>query len=251
MKNAALLLFTLLILSGFSQQDRSWSFGLQCGIQGNGSKLTGGMETANARFRHNSYGSGALDFIVRYDYNKHWMLMSGLGFSSYGFDFALSQNYSLIKDKAEQKLSTLKSQFGTVSIPTMVYYKFNPNCRNVKWLIGAGFAHTLLGGKVVTATFVEGQENNINGNYLNTYASSNGGLSTMFRFSVGREKQFKRGSLLNASFLFNLGLKKIATASVTYVVDGKEYNHEFTNRGNFVGFRLAYFFKPFHKPVVK
>lgn len=251
MKNAAFLLFTLLILRGFSQQDHSWSFGIQWGVQGNGSKLTGGMETANARFRHNSYGSGTLDFIVRYDYSKHWMFMSGLGFGSYGFDFALSQNYSLIKDKAEQKLSTLKSQFGTVSIPAMVYYKFNPNCRNVKWLIGAGFAYTLVGAKVVTATFVEGQENNVNGNYLTASASSNGGLSTAVRFSIGREKQFKRGSLLNVSFLFNLGLRKIATADVTYVVDGKEYDHEFTNRGSFVGLRLAYFFKPFHKPVIK
>jgi hypothetical protein len=251
MKNAVLLLLTCFVLSGFSQQDRSWSFGLQWGIQGNRSRLTGGMENANARFQHNPYGSGALDFIARYDYNKHWMFMSGLGFGSYGFDFALSQDYSLVGGRAEKRLSTLKSQFGAISVPTMIYYKFNPNCRGVKLLIGAGFVNTLTGSKTVTATFIENQENNTNGNYLTTNAASNGGLSTMLRFSIGSEKQFKKGSILNASFLFNVGLKQIAKANVTYVVDGKAYNHEFTNRGNFIGFRLAYFFKPFHKPVMR
>ena len=71
----------------------------------------------------------------------------------------------------------------------------------------------------------------------------------MVRFVIAREHVFKKRSMLHASWIFNVGLNDKAKATVNYTLDNTVYNHEFTNKGNFVGFRLAYFFKPItHKP---
>jgi hypothetical protein len=66
----------------------------------------------------------------------------------------------------------------------------------------------------------------------------------MVRFVVAREHVFKKGSILHAAWIFNVGFNDKAKAYVNYTLDNTAYNHEFTNRGNFVGFRLAYWFKP-------
>jgi hypothetical protein len=243
MKNLILFTLSCLALNGFSQRDKQWSLGLQWGFQGNHASLSGGMENANARFHQNPYGGGALHFIARYDHNKHWMAMSGLGFNSFGYEFALSENYSL--KRSDKHFSTLKSEFSSVEIPTLVYYKFDPNCKNSKWLLGAGFVHTFIDAQSTSKAAFYDTEGNTNGNYIKSEASTKGGLTCMLRFAVGRERVFKRGNILNASMVFNLGLKEISTATVLYRIDGQEYQHEFTNRGNFVGFKLAYFFRPF------
>ena len=65
----------------------------------------------------------------------------------------------------------------------------------------------------------------------------------MLRFSLGREKNFKNDSFLNMILMFNVGLNTIAKSTVNYTIDGINYHHEFTNSGNFVGLRMAYFFK--------
>lgn len=243
MKKILLTAFVATSFTLFSQTDKIWSLGAQWGFQGNHSMLVGGMKTANARFHHTSFGGGALNLIGRYDHNKHWMLMTGLGFNTFGFEFALAENYSLVKGK--RSYSPIRAEFGTLEIPTLVYYKFNPNCKNSKWVVGAGFVHTLVGAQTVTANKTYDVEGNTNATYLKGEASAKGGLTCMVRFAVGREKLFKRGNVLNASFVMNAGLKELAKAKVNYAVDGAEYEHEFSNRGNFIGFRLAYFFKPF------
>jgi len=69
----------------------------------------------------------------------------------------------------------------------------------------------------------------------------------MFRMTIAREKVFKRGGILNASLVFNLGLKEMARSSVEYQIDQQTYQHEFSNNGNYVGFKLAYFLKPFSR----
>ncbi len=243
MKKFMIFCLGCLSISSSAQQDRTWSLGAQWGFQGNHSFFSGGMENANARFTHNPFGGGALNLIARYDYNKHWMLMTGLGLNTFGFEFALSENYSLHNE--DRRSSTLRSEFGAFEIPVMLYYKFNPNCRNSKLVLGAGFVHSFTGQQIIAKNYIQDNEGNTNSNYLKSEASANGGLYTMLRFSVGREKLFNRGSILNASMVFNLGFKELARAKVTYTVDGQEYQHEFVNSGNFIGFRLTYFFKPF------
>jgi hypothetical protein len=66
----------------------------------------------------------------------------------------------------------------------------------------------------------------------------------MVRFVIGKEKIFKKGGILHAAWIFNVGLNDKAKATVNYTLDNTNYQHEFTNKGNFVGFRIAYFFKP-------
>lgn len=241
MKNT--LFFTLLFISaiGFSQENKSFRIGLQCGFQGNGSYFSGGMENADARFQHNSFGGGNLSINARYDFDEHWMLLSGLGFSTIGFDFALSQNYSLLNEK--NRFNTLTSEFGLVEIPLMAFYKFEPNCKNRKWLIGLGFANTFIGNQSVTKSYPFATDGASNVTYLKSESSSFGGESMMLRFSIGRERVFNSGTILSASLLFNAGFKNIANSSVTYTIDGKEFNHQYSNKGNFIGFRLSYYFR--------
>ncbi len=251
MKKIGLTLFCCLALSAIAQQDGKWCVGLQWGLQGNNSELSGGMQTANARFHHNSYGSGSLNLNLRYDHSKHWMLMTGLGFGSYGYEFALSQNYSLLKGKEESQYSKLRSSFGTVGMPLMVFYKFNPNCKNAKWILGAGYVQTLSGQQRITQTYLEGAEGNPSGNCLKTTATNSGGISSLLRIEVGRERVFNNGRILGITMLFNAGLKQTAQAEVTYKMDGLEYNHSFTNKGNFVGLRLSWYFRAFKNTVTK
>lgn len=251
MKKLAIISLICLTISGLAQEDGIWRFGFQWGFQGNKSQFSGGMSNANARFHQNPFGGGALDLIARYDFNKHWMVMTGLGVNSYGFEFALAENYSLVTRNKNGHFSTIKTEFSSLQIPAMFYYKFNPNCKNARWLIGGGIIETFTGDDVVDRSYVNIPDGKGNYNYFTTNASSNGGVHWMVRWAIAREKLFKRGSILNASMVFNVGFNRLAQANVEYTLDGQTYNHQFSNNGNFIGFRLAYFFRPLNKPLAK
>jgi hypothetical protein len=228
-----------------AQSDKTWSFGAQWGFQGNHSWFSGGMEEAHAKFHVNSFGGGALNLIARYDENKHWMLMTGLGFNSFGFEYSLTKNYSL--RKPEDQSSSVSTQFSSLEIPTLIHYKFNPNCKNAKWVLGLGFVHTLIGLQTITEAYSESTEGALSGEYISSTSQTTKDLACMYRMTVAREKVFKKGGILNVSLVFNLGLKEIATSTVEYEVDQQKYKHEFTNNGNYLGFKLAYFLRPFTK----
>ncbi|MGZ3919985.1 MAG: outer membrane beta-barrel protein, partial [Bacteroidia bacterium] len=223
------------------QEDKTWRLGIQWGTQGNHAKFEGGMSDANARFHQNKFGGGALGLIARYDFNHRWMVTSGLGLNSYGFEFALAENYSFIHKG--KRFSTIKSEFGGLEIPAMLYHKFNPNCKNARWLIGGGFVETFIGAQTMDKNISQAADGGTNVNYLSSTTTVKGGTYFMIRWAVAREKTFKCGSILNASLVFNAGFKDIAHATVNYTVDNQNYTHNFSNNGNFVGFRLAYFFK--------
>jgi hypothetical protein len=126
----------------------------------------------------------------------------------------------------------------------MIFYKFDPNCKNAKWLIGGGFSQNFVGAQTINKNFQVANDGSTNSNYLNSISSANGGTYTMLRFAIAREKIYKRGNILNASFIVNAGFRQLAKSTVSYTVDGQNYNHEFTTNGNFAGFRLTYFFRP-------
>lgn len=226
----------------FSQEDKQVRFGLQWGIHGNGSRLSGGMEQANARFNDDKAGGGALAVVIRYDHNQHWMLTHALGFQSFGFQYSLSQNYSLLKP--ETKFAGVKSEFVALELPLMIHYKFNPSCNNRKWVIGLGLVNGMVASQTQSKTFIEGTEAGNGANKISATTQVYGGHYSMLRFAVGREKVYKRGSIFNASLILNLGLRNLATARVNYTVEGQSYNHEFTNNGNYIGLRLTYFLRP-------
>jgi hypothetical protein len=233
---------SLTTLYAVSQENKIWHLGIQISKYDNTSKFSGGSPDANARFYQNKFNGSSFDFVVRYDYDKHWMLSSGLNLNAFGFGFALAENYSLQMYK--NRFSSVNTEIKGLEIPLMAFYKFNFNCKNNRWLLGAGFVGNFTEGKTNTTYFNKVNDATTNTNYLTVVSSSKNGWGGMLRFAIAREKVFKRGAILNASLVFNAGLSTLATAKVNYTVDGKEYNHEFTNNGNFVGLRLAYFFRP-------
>jgi hypothetical protein len=241
MKKLIILAISLIGISMQAQEDKIWRFGIQWGTHNNQSTYSGGSPNAHARFTQNKFDGGAFDLIARYDYNKHWMAETGLGFSSFGFGYAISENYSFLN--LSNRFSGVKTEFSGVEIPFLIFYKFNPNCKNNRWLIGGGFIANFVEGKTTTKFFAQNNDAT-SSNYLSSTSTAKSGGHTMLRFSVGREKMFKNGSFLNASLVFNVGMNAIATSKVNYTLDGKDYEHEFTNNGNFVGLRVAYFFKP-------
>lgn len=238
--------FTLTVSA---QESKTWRLGASFGMNNNRAKFSGGMPDANARFHQNPFGTAGIDFLARYDYNNHWMAMFSLGITSTGYEFALAENYSLL-NKAKQ-FSTIKSDFGKFEMPAMVFYKFNPNCKNVRWLIGGGFVPTLIEGKNIDLSFDKSNEGNTNSNYLNSTVTSKGGGYMLLRWSVAREKVFKNGSMLNAALIFNVGFSEITQANVKYTIDNQNYEHNFTSNGNFVGLRISYFLKPIGSNKVK
>ncbi|MEO6304307.1 MAG: hypothetical protein ABIP51_14165 [Bacteroidia bacterium] len=242
MKKAILLL--IMSISGLylsAQENRTWRLGLQWGGYNNHAKFSGGSSNANARFFQNQYDGGSFDLVARYDLNQHWMATTGMGFNTFGFGYALAENYSLLNLK--NRFSTIRSEFTAFEIPFMVFYKFNLNCKNTRWLIGGGFAADFTDGKTVSKNFVQSTEGISTSNYLNSVSSSNSGGHAMLRFAIGREKVFKRGAMLNASLVFNTGLSQIAASTVNYTVDGQSYSHSFSNKGNYAGLRLTYYFR--------
>ncbi|MEI8135812.1 MAG: hypothetical protein WCH21_00635 [Bacteroidota bacterium] len=242
MKKLVLSSLTCLSLVSFSQENSLWRLGVQWGFQGNKAEYAGAMANANARFHQNNFDAAAFNVEARYDLNKHWMGTFSLGVNTFGFQYALAENYSLRSPQSH--FSGIKSDFSSLDLPLLIFYKFNPNCKNSKWLIGGGFSQNFVGAQSVSRSFQVANDGSTNSNYLNSVSSSSGGGYTMLRFAIAREKVYKRGNILNASFIFNAGFKQMAKSTVNYTVDGQTYTHEFTNFGNFAGFRLTYFFMP-------
>ncbi len=242
MKKAILLLVMGVTGLGLTaQENNTWRLGVQWGGHDNQSKYVGGSPNANARFHQNEFGGGTFNLVARYDLNQHWMATTGFGFNSFGFNFALAENYNLVTLK--DRYSAIQTSYTGVEIPFLVYYKFNLNCKNNRWLIGGGFAANFTEGKTVSKNFVANNDGVTSSDYLNSVSTSNNGGHAMLRFAVGREKVFKRGSMLNASLVFNAGLDEIANATVNYTVDNQSYTHSFSNKGNYVGLRLTYYFR--------
>lgn len=246
MKRIYFVLFSVVFLTCLSQDDKTWRLGIQLGAHGNQSKLSGGSPNANARFNHNEFSGGSIELIGRYDVNKHWMLMSGLGFHSFGFGYSISENYSLLNK--DRSYTGINSEFGAVGTSAMVFYKFNPNCKNAKWLVGAGLAQDFIAANKINRNVSQAIDGNTSVNYISSTSTTKGGVYWNFRWSVGREKVFKNNSILNASVLFNFGFNQVATSTVDYTIDNQTYSHTFTNNGNFIGLRLTYYFKPFVNP---
>lgn len=242
MRKSLIAVFSILVFTVLSQDSKTWRLGVQWGGLGNHSKFDGGMTEANARFQKNEFGSGSLDFVARYDFDRHWMFTAGLGVHSFGFDYALAENYSLLNK--ERKYTNIKSEFGVIEAPAQIFYKFNPNCKNSRWLIGAGYSQGFSFGGVVDKSVSQATDGNTNVNYISSTSSSKSGIYWNFRWSVARERTFKNNTILNASVLFNYGFNQVAKSTVNYTIDNQTHTHTFTNNGNFIGVRLTYLFKP-------
>jgi hypothetical protein len=249
MKKSLIVLFAAFSLITQAQEQKTWRIGITLGNAGNKSVYTGGTSTANARFAKEKWGSGSFGINARYDLDKRWMINAGIGVHSIGFGYSIAQNYSLMRPDSRNR--SIKSDFGVIEMPAMVFYKFNPNCKNAKWLIGAGFSQDFIGKQTINKSMNESAEGGSSTDYISSTSATKGGLYWNFRWSVAREKTFKNNSILNAAVLFNIGMNQVATSTVNYTIDNQTYTHEFSNKGSFVGLRLTYFFKPVAGPAQK
>lgn len=225
-----------------AQETNTWRIGVQSGWHINKSKYVGGIPYANARFHKTTFGAIAFDIVGRYDFNNRWMIQSGLNFNRAGFEFMLAENYSFTQ--RGNRFSKIRSNIILLEIPILVSYKFKPNCNNWKWLLSGGVAHVVSSDQNLNTQFNPASDGPSNVTYLGSTTSSSGGNYINARLMIGREKVFKTGSILQASFIWNIGFKEMAHATVNYTIDGQTYQHEFSNRGNFIGFRVAYFLRP-------
>jgi len=240
---------TLTILFVKAQENNTWRWGAQIGIHINNAKFVGGSPNANARFHQNPFGSPALNFNVRYDYNQRWAFQSGLGFNSVGFEYAITENYSFLNP--EKQFTTINSSFGLVEIPVLVIYKFNPNCKNWKWVASGGFVSVFSGAQTIDKQFNPNNDGLLSQPYISSTSSSNGSANIHARLLIGKEKLFKNGSIFNASLIWNAGFGNLASSTVNYTIEGQSYQHQFNNSGNFFGFRFAYYLKPFKTSTAK
>lgn len=249
MKKSLIVLFGAVTILAHAQENKTWRIGIQLGNAGNKSAYTGGTSTANSRFEKEKWGSGAFGINARHDFDRRWMITAGIGVHSIGFGYSIAQNYSLMRPDSRKQ--SIKSDFGVIEMPTMVFYKFNPNCKNAKWLVGAGFSEDLVGKQTLNKSLTETSDGGHSTDYISSTSSTKGGIYWNFRWSVAREKTFKNNSILNAAVLFNVGMNQVATSTVNYTIDNQTYTHEFSNKGSFVGLRLTYFFKPVTSPTQK
>ncbi len=242
MKKILFLLLTMASLTHQAQEDKTWRLGLQLGMSGNKSKFSGGLPDADARFVHNPFGAAAIDVIARYDFNKRWKIESGLGVNALGFEFALAQNYSFVNKG--KRYNQVKSNIGTLEIPIMVSYKFNPNCRNSKWFISGGVSNVFIGQQKQKHNSDNNNDTPLGNTVLSHTTTVNSGAYLNARLMVGKERVFKKGGILSAALIWNIGFSKLAKSNVEYTIDGNTYQHEFINKGSFFGLRLAYYFRP-------
>jgi hypothetical protein len=228
-----------------AQENNKFRLGLQSGWQSNRSQYAGGMTSANARFHKNPFGAMSFDIIARYDFNRHWMIMSGLGINSLGFEFGIAENYSFTEKS--KRWTSVNTGFRTFEMPVLGAYKFNPNCKNWRWIVSAGFTNIMTSSQNQTRQLDEVSDAVVSpeNSYLSSQESMSAGSHLTSILMVGREKTFKSGSILNVSLIFNRGFSEIARTTVNYNIDGQNYSHDFINKGSYIGFRVSYFLRPF------
>ncbi len=242
MKRSFVFILALAAGMSFAQETNTWRWGLQLGLNGNESKFTSGSANANARFHHNSHGTGMLNVVGRYDLNNHWMIEGGMGLNSLGFSDAIAENYSFINPG--KRFTNVETTVGLAELPLMVSYKFNPNCKNWKWFISAGGAAVFVADVNKYSEAVKGNDGPSNVVYLSSTTTGNKGGYLNLRFAAGREKVYQSGRIFSWAFVWNAGLSEMASNTVNYTIDNQAYSHTFSNHGHFFGFRMAYYFKP-------
>jgi hypothetical protein len=241
------LIFTLLFLmnsyTGYSFQ-RGFQYGITLGATGNHSYFEGGSEFAHANFYNNVYGTGALHFSARYFLSERWSLQSGLGFTTMGFESGMAKNYSLLKN---DHFVSVRQDLNITQIPLLAIYSFKPDCKNKNWFLGAGINFSFVTSEKEKTIFPSQPGNDLNllpavTNFSATHKLQKENVAGL-QFMVGREKKFNKGNRLSLAFVWNIGLSgSFATNTLQYRVENTDYEHVFSNRGDFAGLYLTYTF---------
>ncbi len=242
--------YILLVLVAFATLSASaqskWNVGIQTGCATNVSKFESGDEEANALFNNNTYKSINLGIIFRYKISPKFSLQSGISFTEFGFSYGLAKDYSLLKPRMmEDDISTSTC---ISSIPALLVLNTPVNCKNTRFIFGAGLTvrgsdsnWKTTGNEEIIASEAANSKNTMM--YAETKATS--GVSAAATWMIGCEKLLKTGNSMNFTFQGNQGLSTIAESTVNYTASDKQYSHTFINRGSYVTFAFAYNFSPF------
>jgi hypothetical protein len=240
------LAIALVICASVSAQT-GWRIGATIGSFGNGSVYSGGNSTASALFTHQKFGTGMIGVLFRKQINNHLSFQTGLNFSSLGFQYSMASDYSLTNPKSHY----MNNQVGTglATIPATLIWNFNPNCKNVRWFVGAGLSLVNHGSSTSSSKTTEPSSSEaanlgITSGANMTQTVSSGPITVInAHWMFGIEKIYKRGTMLSLAAYFNRGFSQMATSNVSYIVNGQTYSHSFTNYNNFAGLTLSYYFK--------
>ena len=241
-------LYFLLALAASSSAafaQSNWSMGLQWFCIGNDAKFTGGMSQTTGRFNGSCYGGTGLGINFKYTANDHWSFQAGLNAGSLGFDYSITNDYSLLT--RNRKYSSNTASFGIAELPATVIYNFNPNCKNFRWIVGAG-AKLVTHGEEIEKEIRSDLEECPTGaisTYLTQQMHVNSFATGTGHIMFGIEKLKKKGSIWSVQLIYNKGFEAIATSTVKYDVEGKNYEHRFTNYGDYFALAFNYYFRPF------
>jgi Outer membrane protein beta-barrel domain len=246
MKQSFAVLLFVGILTNASAQT-GLSYGASFGIAGNHSQYSGGSSDASALFHHNDFGKATLGFVARYFFDEHWSVQSGLGASEIGFEYAMAKDYSLLKKDDHFTKNNLG--VSVLQVPVTAIYAFDPNCKNNRWFVGLGVSTMNNFTDVNKTEHTASQDKDASGNslYIDQTVTANKFTVVNGQVMGGIEKTFEHGGILQFGLIANIGFSNVATSTVTYVVENKQYTHTFSNKGDYFGFMLNYYFKPIGK----
>lgn len=247
MKKLILMVLVIAAITNAKAQ-KNWSVGVFTSGSGNHAQFSAGSSEANGRFSSNPYGTGTFGLMGRYFLNNHWSLQSGMNLSQVGFEYAVSNDYSLLK-KHNEHATKNNVGIGVLQVPLTAIFVTKTNCSNFRFFVGSGVTLTTsLNNVNETKNIVaKGDEGAINNVYVNQTVSSSQFVIPTVQFMWGIEKLMKKGGIIQGGFVANMGFTNIATSDVTYSIENKVYNHTFTNKGDYMGMMLNYYFKPFKK----
>lgn len=240
-----ILLFLLIIFQLNSNAQGRGNIGIQLGISGNPSTFSRGMDDANALFANNPYGAGQLAINFRYRIAEHWSLQTGFGFSEFGFEYTLAKDYKL--SNSTDHFAYLRTGTCISEIPVLAIYNSKLNCHNFRFIAGVGFGFTAIDSKWKSETAVPVDQINAENNQPTEMTEQTRSIlsaSGNFQFQCGVEKVLTRGNMLSLTFQSRCGFSNIATSTVNYVIQNKNYTHTFTNNGSSFGIALSYYFLP-------
>jgi hypothetical protein len=216
-------------------------FGLNSMLNVGRTDFSGGDKIASAHFRNDNFGGLGLGLNWRRDYTQRWMVTAGFGIRMWGFQYSLTNDYSLVRYRNKDH-NVIFNDFVSAEIPVTLFYKGRLNCRGIRFIAGAGFAVSLTGRQVQRGTAEMSEEPGAP-SIMTSKSVARPGASFALRGVVGTERVMQNGRIVQLNLVFSRGLGRSATSSVQYTADGKEFYHEFTTNGSYVGLQSVIFFK--------
>jgi len=243
-KYVLLAAFTSLIFAASAQS--RWNIGVHTGCITNISKFESGDEEANALFNNNQYHSFSLGVDFRYRISPKFSLVSGLSFTEFGFSYGMAKDYSLLEPRMNDEDITASTCI--TSLPAILVMNTPTNCRNNRFIFGAGFVVRGIDEQwenTNTHEVTAYEASNSKSTMMTSQTNSSSGVSPAATWLIGMEKVLKKGNTLSFTFQGTQGFTTIAESTVNYTASNKNYTHTFINRGSFVSFAFAYNFSPF------